>query len=39
MTNDIQICFITTQYCHSFFANSDNGNDNSDECVILEEVL
>lgn len=31
--------FITTQYCHIFSANSDNGNDNSDGCVIFEEVL
>lgn len=31
--------FITTQYCHIFSANSDNGNDNSHECVIFEEVL
>lgn len=33
------VFFITTQYCHSFSANSDKGNDNSDGCVILEEVL
>lgn len=33
------VFFITTQYCHIFSANNDKGNDNSDGCVILEEVL
>lgn len=36
MTKDIHGFFY---YNHIFSANSDNGNDNSDGCVILEEVL